>query len=84
MKQAHALKVAEVVPQGSDAVLLRFSLDDAQRPHFNFKPGQYLTLEGGPENDRQWRCYSITSDPDGACQCAGAPLEGWAGIELDL
>lgn len=64
MKQAHALKVAEVVPQGSDAVLLRFSLDDAQRPHFNFKPGQYLTLEGGPENDRQWRCYSITSDPD--------------------
>ncbi len=63
MKQAHVLKVAEVVPQGSDAVLISFAPDDAQRRHFGFRPGQYLTVEGGPENDRQWRCYSITSAP---------------------
>lgn len=63
MKQAHGLKVAAVVPQGSDAVLIRFAPDDSQNPHFRFKPGQYLTIEGGPEENRQWRCYSITSDP---------------------
>ncbi len=63
MKQAHLLKIAEVVPQGSDAVLVSFAPGDALRTQFGFKPGQYLTVEGGPENDRQWRCYSITSDP---------------------
>lgn len=64
MKQAHTLTVAKVVPQGSDAALIQFALDNSQRTHFEFKPGQYLTLEGGPDNDRQWRCYSITSHPN--------------------
>ncbi len=63
MKQAHLLTVAKVTPQGSDAALLSFAPSDAQSPHFGFLPGQYLTLEGGPADGRQWRCYSITSDP---------------------
>ncbi len=63
MKQAHALRVAAIIPQGSDAVLVRFAPEVLQQPHFRFQPGQYLTIEGGPEDNRQWRCYSITSDP---------------------
>jgi len=88
MKQAHALKVAEVVPQGSDAVLLRFFPSEAQRSHFAFKPGQYLTLEGGPENDRQWRCYSITSDPNEAHvsvlvrRVQGGLVSNWVGDQV--
>ncbi len=63
MKHAQALTVSTVIPQGSDAALLCFALNDAQRSPYAFTPGQYLTLEGGPDDNRQWRCYSITSDP---------------------
>ena len=63
MKQAYALKVAAVVQQGCDAVLVRFAPEDSHSLHFRFQPGQYLTIEAGPEDNRQWRCYSIASDP---------------------
>jgi len=63
MKSAHALKVAEIVPQGTDAVLLSFCLEDENVQPFRFAPGQYLTLAADVDGDRYWRCYSITSDP---------------------
>lgn len=68
MKQAHELRISGVIPQGSDAVQLRFEPDAGLAEHFRFEPGQYLTLAAGPAEARQWRCYSITSVP-------GAPLD---------
>ncbi|MBN9426116.1 MAG: 3-ketosteroid-9-alpha-hydroxylase, partial [Burkholderiales bacterium] len=63
MKRAHSLAVAQVVPQGSDAVLLSFTLTDDQAAQFRFQPGQYLTLAADIGGQAQWRCYSITSEP---------------------
>lgn len=63
MKLAKSLKVLRVDPQGSDAVLLSFTPDAAQQADFHFRPGQYLTVMGGPTDNEQWRCYSLTSDP---------------------
>lgn len=68
MKKAHELRLGDVIPQGSDAVLLRFQPDAALAEDFRFEPGQYLTLAAGPADARQWRCYSLTSAP-------GAPLD---------
>lgn len=68
MKLAHSLEVASVVPQGTDAVLLTFAPDAGQQASFKFLPGQYLTIAGGPADEEQWRCYSLTSDPGEAAQ----------------
>lgn len=65
MKLAKSLKVLRVDPQGTDAVLLSFAPDAAQQADFHFVPGQYLTVMGGPADNEQWRCYSLTSDPGG-------------------
>lgn len=63
MKLAHDLKVASVASQGTDAVLLSFALSADQEAPFGFVPGQYLTIAAGPAGNEQWRCYSLTSDP---------------------
>lgn len=63
MKQAHALQIHSITPQGTDAVLLSLLPKASEADAFDFLPGQYLTLEGGPENNRQWRCYSIANAP---------------------
>ena len=63
MIEAHTLNVERITPQGADAVLLSLRPEAAAAQTFNFLPGQYLTLEGGPQEQRQWRCYSITSAP---------------------
>jgi 3-ketosteroid 9alpha-monooxygenase subunit B len=63
MKLAHSLAIAEVVAQGSDAVLLGFEPTADQAGHFSFQPGQYLTLAVDIDGRQHWRCYSITSEP---------------------
>lgn len=63
MKFAHSLEIASVVPQGTDAVLLSLAVGTEQQAHFSFLPGQYLTVAGGPPDNEQWRCYSLTGDP---------------------
>lgn len=68
MKLAHLLQVASVSVQGTDAILLSFALNAEQQAHFRFLPGQYLTVAGGPPDNEQWRCYSLTSDPQDTAQ----------------
>lgn len=63
MIEAHTLNVDSITPQGTDAVLLSLKPDAAKVRVFGFQPGQYLTLQGGPADHRQWRCYSITNAP---------------------
>ncbi len=63
MKVPHSLRVTQVIPQGTEAVLLSFAIEAEQEPHFIFKPGQYLTLAANVEGNDHWRCYSITSPP---------------------
>lgn len=63
MKFARLLEVVQVVPQGSDAILLVFRVGDADVDTFRFQPGQYLTQAVDIDGVQHWRCYSITSEP---------------------
>lgn len=76
MKKAHELRLGDVIPQGSDAVLLRFQPDAGLAEDFSFEPGQYLTLSAGPAEARQWRCYSITSAPNAALDVLVRRVQG--------
>jgi 3-ketosteroid 9alpha-monooxygenase subunit B len=64
MKFAQNLRVAEVLPQGRDAVLLSFVAGDGDAPSLSFRPGQYLTLGADLSEGEHWRSYSITSEPE--------------------
>jgi ring-1,2-phenylacetyl-CoA epoxidase subunit PaaE len=73
----HALRVAEVRRETSDAVSIRFDVPEPLRDHFAFAPGQYLTLraELGSEDIR--RNYSVCSSPlDGELRVAVKMLAG--------
>lgn len=63
MKFAHTLQIAEVLPQGRDALLLSFVSEDGRAPSLAFRPGQYLTLGADVSGGEHWRSYSITSEP---------------------
>jgi 3-ketosteroid 9alpha-monooxygenase subunit B len=63
MKKALTLRIAEVLPQGRDAVLLSLSAEDGGTPNLRFVPGQYLTVAANVDGGEHWRCYSITSEP---------------------
>jgi 3-ketosteroid 9alpha-monooxygenase subunit B len=63
MKLARLLEVEQVVPQGSDAILLSFRVSGGDVEAFRFQPGQYLTLAVDIDGVPHWRCYSITSEP---------------------
>ncbi|MFB1635345.1 2Fe-2S iron-sulfur cluster-binding protein [Pseudomonas sp. AP-1] len=63
MKRAHTLNVAQITPQGTEAVLIEFHLQSEDLQKFQFKPGQYLTLGVEVDGAAHWRCYSITSRP---------------------
>ena len=60
------LQVENVIEETSDAVTLVFSTPDTDRlGPFDYRPGQFLTLEIPHEEDRSVaRCYSLSSSPD--------------------
>ena len=75
----HALRVAEVRRETSDAVSIKFDVPAPLRTLFDFRPGQYLTLrtEIGDEDVR--RNYSVCSSPlDGELRVAVKMLAGGA------
>lgn len=66
MAQAfHDLTVAQIEPQGTDAVSVSFQLPADLAGAFAFHPGQYLTLEAEIAGKTVRRTYSICSPADG-------------------
>jgi len=65
----HALRVAEVIEETSDAKSVVFSVPDGLRSVFRYRAGQFLTLEVPWEGGKLRRCYSLASAP----QCDNAP-----------
>lgn len=59
----HDLSVAEVRPEGPEAVAIRFDLPKDARDGFGFAPGQYLTLRAEVGGADIRRSYSIASLP---------------------
>ena len=67
MTDFHSLTIADVTPQGRDAVCLTFDVPADLAQTFAFTPGQYLTLRAEIDGQDLRRPYSICSAP-------GAPL----------
>jgi 3-ketosteroid 9alpha-monooxygenase subunit B len=62
--RVHRLRVAEVITETHDACSLVFDLEPQQRPHFAYRPGQFLTVRIPGPGKSAARCYSLASSPD--------------------
>ena len=60
----HALRVAEVVPETSEANSIRFHVPEELRDRFHFRAGQHLTLRATIEGEEVRRNYSLCTAPD--------------------
>ncbi|HET7576534.1 MAG TPA: 2Fe-2S iron-sulfur cluster-binding protein [Sphingomicrobium sp.] len=60
----HALRVAEIVPETSEANSIRFEVPPDLRERFAFKAGQHLTLRATLGGEEVRRNYSLCTAPD--------------------
>ena len=63
MTQSYRLKVSALERSTSEALTIQFDLPSDVKPHFSFKPGQFLTLRCGVGSETLQRAYSINSAP---------------------
>lgn len=59
MTTFHSLTVANVEAETRDAVTITFTIPDALRNDYAFRPGQHLTLKAHLGGEELRRCYSI-------------------------
>jgi ring-1,2-phenylacetyl-CoA epoxidase subunit PaaE len=84
----HALKVAEIVPETSEANSIRFEVPPELRDEFAFKAGQHLTLRAEINGDEVRRNYSLCTAPaEGdwmvtVKRIGGGIFSNWVGDEL--
>jgi ring-1,2-phenylacetyl-CoA epoxidase subunit PaaE len=60
----HALRVAKIVPETSEANSIRFEIPPELRDKFAFKAGQHLTLRATINGEEIRRNYSLCTAPD--------------------
>ena len=60
----HPLRVAEIVPETSEANSIRFEIPPELRDKFAFKAGQHLTLRATLNGEEVRRNYSLCTAPD--------------------
>ncbi|MFM9846172.1 MAG: 2Fe-2S iron-sulfur cluster-binding protein [Hyphomicrobiaceae bacterium] len=60
----HALRIAEVRHETSDAISVAFEVPEALKPLFASRPGQHLGVRATIGGEEQRRSYSIWSRPD--------------------
>jgi ring-1,2-phenylacetyl-CoA epoxidase subunit PaaE len=60
----HALRVAEIVPETTEANSIRFEIPPELRDRFAFKAGQHLTLRATINREEVRRNYSLCTAPD--------------------
>ena len=84
----HALRVAEVVPETSEANSIRFEIPDELRERFAFRAGQHLTLRATLNGEEVRRNYSLCTAPDDndwmvtVKRIAGGLFSNWIGDQL--
>jgi ring-1,2-phenylacetyl-CoA epoxidase subunit PaaE len=77
--QFHSLSVAAVEPETDNAIKVSFHVPEALRGLFDYKQGQYLTLESEVDGETLRRSYSICSGINDECmQVAIKRVEGGA------
>jgi ring-1,2-phenylacetyl-CoA epoxidase subunit PaaE len=60
----HPLRVAEIIPETSEANSIRFEIPPELRDKFAFKAGQHLTLRATLNGEEVRRNYSLCTAPD--------------------
>src|SRR5687767_15361425 len=84
----HALRVAEIVPETSEANSIRFEIPSELRDKFAFKAGQHLTLRAMLNGEEVRRNYSLCTAPDEqdwmvtVKRIAGGVFSNWVGDHL--
>lgn len=84
----HALRVAEVVPETTDANSIRFEIPPELRERFAFKAGQHLTLRVTIGGEEVRRNYSLCTAPDESDwmvtvkRIGGGIFSNWVGDHL--
>jgi len=84
----HALRVAEVVPETSEANSIRFEIPAKLRERFAFSAGQHLTLRatiGGEEVRRNYSLCTAPAEKDWMVtvkRIGGGLFSNWAGDQL--
>jgi len=59
----HALRIAEIVPETSEASSIRFDVPEGLRDRFAFRAGQHLTLRATIDGEEVRRNYSLCTRP---------------------
>ena len=84
----HALRVAEIVPETSEANSIRFEIPPELRDKFAFRAGQHLTLRATIDGEEVRRNYSLCTAPDEndwmvtVKRIAGGVFSNWVGDQL--
>jgi ring-1,2-phenylacetyl-CoA epoxidase subunit PaaE len=84
----HALRVAEIVPETSEANSIRFEIPPELRERFVFKAGQHLTLRAVLNGEEVRRNYSLCTAPGEqdwlvtVKRIGGGLFSNWVGDEL--
>ena len=86
----HALRVAQIVPETSDANSIRFEVPAELRDRFAFKAGQHLTLRTAIGGEEVRRNYSLCTAPDEqdwmvtVKRIGGGLFSNWVGDKLKV
>ena len=84
----HALRVAEILPETSEARSIRFEIPAELRDRFAFRAGQHLTLRATIDGEEVRRNYSLCTAPaEGdwmvtVKRIGGGLFSNWVGDEL--
>src|SRR3569623_3271662 len=84
----HALRIAEIVPETSEANSIRFEVPPDLRERFAFKAGQHLTLRATINGEEVRRNYSLCTAPAESDwmvtvkRIGGGLFSNWVGDEL--
>src|SRR3954447_8151612 len=84
----HALRIAEIVPETSEANSIRFDIPRELRDRFAFKAGQHLTLRamiGGEEVRRNYSLCTAPAESDWMVtvkRIGGGVFSNWVGDQL--
>lgn len=85
-----ALRVAEIVPETSEANSIRFEVPAELRDRFAFKAGQHLTLRAIIDGEEVRRNYSLCTAPDESDwmvtvkRIGGGLFSNWVGDRLKV
>ena len=84
----YTLRIAEVIPETTEAKSIRFDLPADLRSAFSFRPGQHLTLKADISGEDVRRNYSLCVAPDEGelkvtvKRIAGGAFSNWANENL--